>query len=118
MSPIQTRQRIGLIIACLFCLVLPACGNKKMTQANFDKITVGMSLADVEAILGPGKKDDSGDGSGVAMQAGVFIQGAEKAGGRGVDTYVWESGDKVIKVFINNGKVSNKQASGLEAKKK
>ena len=45
----------------------------------------------------------------LTRQPGVEPQ----AGGRGVDTYVWESGGKTIKVFINNGKVTNKSKEGF-----
>ena len=107
-------RRGRLVTALLFlCLLIPACGKNKVTKDNYEKIKNDMTLAEVEAILGKGAKDESGDGSGVAAQFGVDVSGPAKAGGRGVDTYVWESGGKTIKVFINNGKVTNKSKEGF-----
>jgi hypothetical protein len=57
------------------CLALPACGgNKNLTKANFDKIKPGMTLTEVEAILGQGDSEDGtslAEGSSVAGAAGI-----------------------------------------------
>lgn len=42
-----------LIVGALVC----GCGNNKVTKANHDKLKTGMTLADVEAILGPAGED-------------------------------------------------------------
>jgi len=43
------------VVVLVVGLGVPACaGGGPITQANFDKITPGMTLAEVEAILGPG----------------------------------------------------------------
>lgn len=36
----------------LLALSLPGCAGEKVTQANFDRIEIGMKLSEVEAILG------------------------------------------------------------------
>ena len=43
-----------------------------MNKANYEKVKEGMSLAEVEKILGKGSKE-TGDGSNVAAQFGVAI---------------------------------------------
>ena len=101
---------LAALLAC--CLLVPACGKSKLTPQNYDKVKNDMTLKEVEDILGPGKKESGGDGSAVAAQVGVDVGGPER-GGKGIDTYVWESGSKTIKVFFVNGKVSNKQKEGF-----
>jgi len=39
-------------VAIVFFLGLMACSGDKISQENFDKITTGMTLAEVKAILG------------------------------------------------------------------
>jgi hypothetical protein len=111
------RARSSLIAVVLVgCLLLPACANKKVTKANFDQIKEGMTLADVEAILGKGEKESGGDGGGVAAQAGVAVGGVESMGSRpnsDASTFVWESRDKKITVYFFQGKMRNKTQSGL-----
>jgi outer membrane protein assembly factor BamE (lipoprotein component of BamABCDE complex) len=48
------RQLLGLVCAALALLSLGACNRgSKLTSANYDQITLGMSKAQVENILGP-----------------------------------------------------------------
>jgi hypothetical protein len=109
-TPLRRLGRAAVVLA--LCLVIPACGKNKVTKANYDKITVGMTLQEVEGILGQGTKDEGGDGSGVAAQFGVHIPVPERGKSR-VETYVWEKGNRSIKVFILDGKVTNKGQEGL-----
>jgi hypothetical protein len=111
MAPNSPRARLGgLAVLLALCVLAAGCaGNKKITQANFEKIKNDMSLSEVEAILGPG--DKQGDGSNVAAQAGVDVNmGA--APSSTVD-YVWESGTKKITITFRGGKVVGKTSSGL-----
>jgi hypothetical protein len=100
--------RTALLLA--LCLLIPACASSKVTRANYDKITNNMTLKDVEAVLGPGEKEQ-GDGSGVAAQFGVDV--SPPPASKAVEKYVWESGNKSITVYFTNGRVSNKSESGL-----
>jgi hypothetical protein len=101
------------IIVLTVCLLLPACIKNKVTKANFEKIKDGMTLADVEKILGKGTKEEGGDGSNVAGQFGVAIESAPKVGGGGA-IYKWERGVSGITVYFNKeGKVVNKRSEGL-----
>lgn len=108
------RSVCQLAILLTGCLLLSACGSGKrtVTAENYEKIKNDMTLKEVEAILGPGTKDESGDGSGVAAQFGVQVGGPERSGKSG-ETYIWESRGKTIKVHFGNGKVTNKQRDGF-----
>jgi hypothetical protein len=110
-ASIPLRRLAQVVLVVLVCLSVPACGKKKVTKANFDKIKEGMTLAEVEQILGKGTKDEGGDGSNVAAQFGVAITSAPTVG-KG-ETYVWESGTKSIKIIFGEGKVRTKLAEGL-----
>jgi hypothetical protein len=94
------------------CLAVAACGNPKVNKANYEKIETGMTLAQVEEILGKGKKEEGGDGSVMAAQAGVDVSGGEAPRKVG-DTYLWENDTKTITVYFLHGKVTNKQSKGL-----
>jgi outer membrane protein assembly factor BamE (lipoprotein component of BamABCDE complex) len=57
---------LGLAFIALSLLSLGACGRNvlsgsKLTSANYDQITLGMSKAQVETILGPPTSVDSKD---------------------------------------------------------
>jgi hypothetical protein len=104
-----SRAVCGMAVLAL-CLLLAGCGKSKVSKENYDKIQNGMSLADVEKLLGKGT-DDSGDGANVAGQFGVDVVGTS-GGGTGVKTYVWESGNKKITVYFKQDKVVNKNAAG------
>ena len=59
-------QLLGLVFAALAMLALSACSRNalsgsKLTSANYDQITLGMSKAQVETILGPPTSIDSKD---------------------------------------------------------
>jgi outer membrane protein assembly factor BamE (lipoprotein component of BamABCDE complex) len=59
-------QLLGLALAVLALLSLGACSRNllsgsKLTTANYDQITLGMSKAQVEKILGPPTSIDSKD---------------------------------------------------------
>src|SRR5262249_13770730 len=85
----------GLVLVLAVCLLLTGCLRSKVTKENLAKITSGMSMEDVEKILGKGEK--MGDGTGAATMVGVAVPVA--AGAAGVERYVWESGDK--KIYIS-----------------
>src|SRR4051812_5592736 len=80
---VRLPRLLGILI---LCLLVPACATR-VTKGNFDKVKEGMTLAEVEKILGKGTKEE-GDGSNVAGQFGVDVQGAPKVGGG--EMYKWE----------------------------
>lgn len=100
---------IRFLLILLVCLLLPAC-KSKVNKTNYDKVKVGMTLAEVEKILGKGSKE-TGDGSNVAGQFGVAIEAAPTVGGG--DVYTWESGDNTIRLTFRSGKLVHKHATGF-----
>ena len=107
----QTHARLSAI-AVLFALsfLLSGCGKAKVTQENFDKIENGMTLDEVEHVLGDGTPV-GGDGSLVAAQVGVDVgSGASRSS---TVEYIWESGKNSITVAFRQGKVVQKRKAGL-----
>jgi hypothetical protein len=108
-----TQKLLRLLAVLLICLLVPACKDK-VTKANFDKIKEGMSLEEVQAILGKGEKQ-TGDGSNVAGQFGVDVVGLGGGATRkNYDTWVWESGDKKITVLVRDNKAFKVLSEGLK----
>jgi len=64
-SPMKTR-RLGIFCAALALLSLGGCNHNplsgsKLTAANYDQVTLGMSKAQVQTILGTPTRIDSKD---------------------------------------------------------
>ena len=97
------------VLILLMCLLLPAC-KSKVNKANYEKVKDGMTLAEVEKILGKGDKE-TGDGSNVAGQFGVAIDAAPTSGGG--DVYIWENGNNTIRLTFRGGKLVHKGATGF-----
>lgn len=103
--------RLGAWVLLLaVCLMLTGCG-RKLSKENFAKVQVGMSLFDVQQILGKGEQQ-GGDGANMAAQYGVALESGG-GGAKGVETYVWESGNKKITIVFKQGKVVSKTETGL-----
>lgn len=80
---------VGLLI-----VGLAGCAGSKITKENFDKIKLGMTQKEVEAILGP---PTEASGLEVLMFSGTMSK--------------WAKGDTVITVQFVNGKVVAKEFS-------
>ena len=100
---------IRLTVALALCLLIPAC-KSKVNKTNFEKVKDGMTLDEVEKVLGRGTKE-TGDGSNVAGQFGVAIPSTPTSGGG--ETYTWESSANTITVTLRQGKVVHKRATGF-----
>ena len=95
--------------------------NTKLTRANYDKIQPGMTVAQVEALLGPGEQDGGdlaiAEGSGVAGAAGIGGDLQSMGAARSqFTTYKWGNDKRWIKVTFQQGKVAPanaKQEQGL-----
>jgi hypothetical protein len=95
----MVRKLVVLAVIASFALAgVVGCGSK-VTKSNYDKISDGMTTAQVEGILGKGQK----------ASAGVSIAGLSVTG----DVYQWKDGDKSISVVFKDGKVVGKSQSGL-----
>jgi hypothetical protein len=102
------------------CVLLAGCNrNTKLTKANFDRITPGMTIAEVEAILGPGEQDGGdlaiAEGSGVAGAAGVGgdLQSMSQPRSQ-LKNYKWGNDKRWIKVAFLQGKVANANAKSSD----
>lgn len=89
-------------VALMFAWCLAACAESRVNQDNFEKIRIGMTLAEVKAILGEPTESSS---LGVPLFSGT--------------TAVWKSGDVTINIQLVNGKVVAKEflKPGSEARK-
>lgn len=108
----KTLQRLGKLGAMLaLCLFVSACADKRLTRANYDKIKDGMSLAQVEDILGKGDKETGGaGGAGVAATVGIDT-GVKGAGG--AEMYKWGSDEKYIRIGFRGDKVIFRDIRGF-----
>lgn len=84
------KKRYNFLLLTL-SLFLLSCSSK-VTQENYDKISIGMPVSQVESILGKGE-------SGSEVDIGLFMM-------------TWESGEKVIAITFINGKVNSKNQHG------
>ncbi|HUS92147.1 MAG TPA: hypothetical protein VM695_09880 [Phycisphaerae bacterium] len=89
-----------VIVAGLMVSLLAGCGGSKVTKGNFDQIKNGMTVAEVEGVLGKGVEQAGG---------GVSVGGVDLSG----KSMVWKDGTKKIVVTFANGKVMAKVQEGL-----
>lgn len=85
-------RTVALVL--IICMSLVSCSSFKISQANFEKIKTGMSMAQVTAILGEPTESSSVD---VAVVSGTVSK--------------WKAGDVTITIQFVNGKVVAKQLS-------
>lgn len=108
-----TRPLVLALMLLLVCMALPGCkkANKNLTKANLDRIKVGMTVAEVEAILGHGEDDSEGlglsEGSSVAGAAGIGGDLSSVSRTRSTIKWVkWGDDKKFIRIGFDNGKVA------------
>jgi hypothetical protein len=82
----------------LMVVVLGGCGGN-VSRSNFDKVEKGMTVTEVEKILGKGAVESTGTSIGSLELSG--------------EVRVWQDKDKIIKVTFKDGRVSSKSAEGL-----
>lgn len=88
-------------------VLLGGCG-EKLTEENYDRISNGMSLSEVEGIIGGGTREDSG---GYGMTSAGIPTGND-SGSSKQQTYTWEEDGKRVVIVFNNGKVMSKSKTG------
>jgi hypothetical protein len=108
----RNLPRLRLVVLVLLLCFVPACANRKVNKANYEKITEGMTLEEVQAILGEGKKEEKADISGMAGHYLAPIPGAAAPKQIG-DVYLWERGEQEIQIGIVDGKVRWKHSKGI-----
>lgn len=94
----------------LLCLAIPACsGNANLTKANYEKIKPGMTLTEVEAILGKGDAEgdrDLSEGSGAAGALGVTTMSVAPSRSSSIKWTRWGDDNKYIRIGFQGDKVA------------
>lgn len=93
-----TRVLGGLLLVAVAMFVVAGC--HAVNKSNYDKIQNGMTVAEVEGILGKGTEQSS-------------VAGAIGNVGGSAKTIKWEKDGKAITVTFVNDKVIAKSATGL-----
>jgi hypothetical protein len=90
----RSRQALpALSVVLAVCVVLTGCGGK-LTKANAEKIKVGMTEAEVKAILGEPK-----------VSADTDKQDTPPAEKSGIRQLTWKESDRTISISFKDGKV-------------
>lgn len=103
--PMPPRRAVLTCIALISAAAICGC-ESKVTAENYDKVQNGMSLSQVEGLLGSGTDDTSSGGFGVSS-GGVLDSKANPE-----KTYVWREGGLQIQVIFKDGKVVQKSKTG------
>ena len=102
----------GAVVVALFALTVAGCkGNKNLTRANFDQIKPGMTLAEVQTLLGGPGDVEGGDlamaeGSGGAAAVGIGDMQSMSQPRSKFKTYKWGSDSRYIKIVFLEDKVA------------
>ena len=90
-----------LIIAVFSTVMLTGCSGK-INKDNYNKISNGMSISQVESKLGKGES-----------QASSSYDLGDYGGNISSEVVTWQKGMKIISITFSNGKVMAKGNSGL-----
>ena len=123
MSPIPLRGAVLLALAWLLCLAPittqsralaadPPQEESKVTAANYKKLKAGMTVEEVQAILGPGKDLPASEFPEPKTRAQAKIKQLLESGGKGLK---WEDGQKLIMVVFKSGRVAGTSGRNLGA---
>lgn len=100
------RRLVSLAAAAIVACALIACEDT-VTMENYQSIQKGMTLSEVETIMGGPGEDQTMGGVGIGA-TGLEGQQATEA------VHVWSSGDKQIIVTFRDGKVHGTRPVNLE----
>lgn len=106
-------------LACILCFALAGCGGSKVTKANYEKIKDGMTLAEIEGILGKGTEQASSNTGGAVAVPGASVGGVSVPGQTvnmpkmSAKVMVWQDGTKIISITFVNDKMMAKAQAGL-----
>ncbi|MGH8094246.1 MAG: outer membrane protein assembly factor BamE domain-containing protein [Chthoniobacterales bacterium] len=89
---LKSRRWLGLLMAAVF--VLSACSGKRLTRANVDEVSKGMSPKQVESILGPPTSIDS-----------TNLLVTKKL------TYTYKQGNESVTIIFFNDEVTSKESN-------
>jgi uncharacterized alpha/beta hydrolase family protein len=96
------KKIITILTVLLFSATILTSCSGKINEDNYGKISNGMSISQVESILGEGE-------SNASSSADL----GEYGGNISSEVMTWQSGTKVISITFSNGKVMAKAQSGL-----
>src|SRR3989442_51973 len=99
MRPLTLARSLPLVFVLALAAFLTACENK-VTDANYNKITNGMMLSQVEGLLG-------GKGADETALAGYNISGAGVMGSTASpeNIYTWKNKESKYIITVKDGKV-------------
>ncbi len=103
----MNRPSVLAALAVAAACTLVAC-EKKPLAGKFDKITTGMTMDEVERIMGKGEKQDIG---GVSISGSGIAGGAAGSGSQ--VTYIWRDGAKEVTVTFQDRKMISKSKAGF-----
>lgn len=103
--PIPSLRAVFASVALASAVLLAGC-ESKVTAENYDKVQNGMTLSQVEGLLGSGTDDTASGGFGVSS-GGVLDSKANPE-----KTYVWRENGVQIQVVFKYGKVVQKSKTG------
>jgi outer membrane protein assembly factor BamE (lipoprotein component of BamABCDE complex) len=89
---LRTASRLMLVLMLVF--VLDGCSNKRITKANVDQVTDGMSKKQVESILGPP--------TSLTTEDLVIMKKT---------TYVYRQGKDTVTIVFKDDKVQSKDST-------
>jgi outer membrane protein assembly factor BamE (lipoprotein component of BamABCDE complex) len=89
---LQTASRLMLVL--MVVLMLDACSSKRITKANVDQVTEGMSKKQVESVLGPP--------TSLTTQDFVIMKKT---------TYVYRQGKDTVTIVFKDDKVQSKDST-------
>jgi outer membrane protein assembly factor BamE (lipoprotein component of BamABCDE complex) len=87
------RTVAALVIGTVLCLSA-GCSDKRITKANVDEVTEGMSKKQVESILGPPTSIDTKDA--VVMKS---------------TTYIYRQGKDTVTIVFKDDKLQSKDST-------
>jgi hypothetical protein len=80
-------------------MFVAGCQKTKITEENFAKITKGMTMTQVESILGSGNDETAAAGYNISGGGVMSSQASPEK------VYTWKSKDLLITVTLKDGKV-------------
>jgi hypothetical protein len=101
---VRSLTTVALVFA--LCLVLTGCGGSKLTLANYERVQPGMSVREVERILGKGREQAS-------SQVPSFSVGGYSSPAISGKVLTWQEGQKTVCITFTNDQVSVKAQFGL-----
>ncbi|MEJ6663159.1 MAG: DUF3862 domain-containing protein [Flavobacteriaceae bacterium] len=96
------KKIMTILTVLLFSATILTSCSGKINKDNYGKISDGMSISQVESILGEGESNASSS-----------VDLGEYGGNISSEVMTWQSGMKVISITFSNGKVMAKAQSGL-----